>query len=76
MNDIYCCNSFTAALPVFSLPIMIVKTSAIKKTFSDFFFFSPNLFSMNNKENGSRVSCIFLKQSGVRGRLFLGVFEL
>lgn len=31
-----------------------------------FFFFSPNLFSMNNKENGSRVSCIFLKQSGVR----------
>lgn len=31
MDDIYCCNSFILAVTVFSLPILIEKTTAIKK---------------------------------------------
>lgn len=35
MDDIYCCDSFTIALSAFSLPVLIIKTRAVKKTFSD-----------------------------------------
>lgn len=59
MNDIYCCNSFTAALPVFSLPIMTVRTSVIKEI--QWFFFFLSQFRMNALE------CLVQTQSGVRG---------